>query len=453
MNQINFELLRKKLESPDSLILDLSDKEKYFHDATNHNGTPLAIVMAKTESDITDTILFCKSNNINIVPRGAGTGLSGGCVPVENSILLSTEQIDYINIDPIRSRAVCGPGVITKDLVDMAANFNLTYPPDPASFDESTLGGNVAENAGGLRCKKYGVTRDYILGLKVIDKNGKIIKTGCYNNYKGFNLTDILIGSEGTLVIIAEISVQLIDLPKIGDTILATFNNPKDCANTVFDIVRSGLIPTVMEFLDSDAAACSNEYEKNEGIDQKAAGILLIETSFENRETETSKIEKICNKNSCSYLEIEPDQNKADNLWKIRRNLSKASKEIASLRISEDIVVPVSKFPELVSFVSEMNQESEIRINSFGHAGDGNLHVNFLSNDTSHKNRIKIGNLIKSLMIKTLELGGSLSGEHGIGIEKKQFLPMELNLQTLNFMIAFKNLFDPDNYINPNKIF
>ena len=289
--------------------------------------------------------------------------------------------------------------------------------------------------------------------MKAIDQNGKIIKTGCYNNYKGFNLTDIFIGSEGTLVIIAEISVQLIDLPKIGNTILATFNNPEGCANSVFSIVRSGLIPTVMEFLDSDAAACSNEYEKNEGIDQTAAGILLIETSFENREMETSEIKKICNQNSCSYLKVEPDQNKADKLWKIRRNLSKASKEIASLRISEDVVVPVSKFPELVSFVSKINQESEIRINSFGHAGDGNLHVNFLSNDTSDKNRIKVENLTKSLMIKTIELGGSLSGEHGIGIEKKQFLPMELNLQTLNFMVAFKNLFDPDNYINPNKIF
>ncbi|RKX18268.1 MAG: hypothetical protein DRP35_09535, partial [Candidatus Zixiibacteriota bacterium] len=232
-----------------------------------------------------------------------------------------------------------------------------------------------------------------------------------------------------------------------------TFNNPEGCANSVFSIVRSGLIPTVMEFLDSDAAACSNEYEKNEGIDQTAAGILLIETSFENREMETSEIKKICNQNSCSYLKVEPDQNKADKLWKIRRNLSKASKEIASLRISEDVVVPVSKFPELVSFVSKINQESEIRINSFGHAGDGNLHVNFLSNDTSDKNRIKVENLTKSLMIKTIELGGSLSGEHGIGIEKKQFLPMELNLQTLNFMVAFKNLFDPDNYINPNKIF
>ena len=453
MNQKLFELLREKLKSPENLILDLSDKEKYFHDATDHCGTPLAIVMAETESDITETILFCKSNDINIVPRGAGTGLSGGCVPVENSILLSTELIDYINIDPIRKRAVCGPGVITKDLVDLAANFDLTYPPDPASYDESTLAGNVAENAGGLRCKKYGVTRDYILGLKAIDENGKIIKTGCYNNYKGFNLTDLFIGSEGTLVVIIEISVQLVDLPKIGNTILATFDNPEDCANTVFDIVRSGLIPTVMEFLDSDAAACSNEYEKNEGIDQAAAGILLIETSFENREMETSEIKKICNQNSCSYLKIEPDQNKADGLWEIRRNLSKASKAIAIIRISEDIVVPVSKFSELVSFVSKINQESEIRINSFGHAGDGNLHVNFLSNDTSHKNRIKIQYLTKSLMIKTIELGGSLSGEHGIGIEKKQYRPMELNLQTLNFMIAFKNIFDPNNYINPNKIF
>ncbi|NOY88269.1 MAG: FAD-binding protein, partial [FCB group bacterium] len=384
--------------------------------------------------------------------RGAGTGLSGGCVPVPNGIVLSLERLRKLDIDTKHKIAYIGPGLITKELVDATAEFGLTYPPDPASFEESTIGGNVAENAGGLRCKRFGVTKDYVIGLKAVTIKSKIINTGIYNDSEGFALGDIFTGSEGTLVIIFEIAVRLIPLPSLGNTILVAFDSSKNAAQAVSDINNSGIIPTVMEFLDGDAAACSNQYEKNEGLDNVAA-ILLMETSDKTKEHQTSIIKKICERNRYSYMRIEHNPQKAQNLWKIRRNLSKAVTEITAIRISEDVAVPNSKFPLLVEFVENMNHTSSLRINSFGHAGDGNLHVNFLSTDSNEKDYKLIEKNIEKLLNKAIELGGTLTGEHGIGLAKREFLPLEFGPTTISYMKKIKDIFDPLNLMNPDKIF
>jgi glycolate oxidase len=448
----DFQSLKPLLSEPLSLVTDLSGFDKYLKDATERTGEPGAILLAANRDDILAAVRFCHEHHIAITPRGAGTGLSGGCVPSSDSLVISTERLTHLDIRPSDNIAFCGPGVITKQLMDAASAHGLTYPPDPASYEESTLGGNVAEGAGGLRCKRYGVTKDYILGLEAVTIDGQTIRTGIYNHQQGFNIEDVLIASEGTLAIITEIAVQLIPSPGRGTTILAAFSTPSDAARTVEAITSSGMIPTVLEYIDGDAAACSNAYEKTEGLDE-AAAVLLIETAPEDPEGQSRAVRHFCEANRSTFLRIEADPARAEHLWRVRRNISKAIKSMAKVRISEDVAVPNSKFPILVQFVAEMNASSPLRINAFGHAGDGNLHVCFLSESGSQHDLKLIDEAVDRLMKKTLELGGSLTGEHGIGLAKSRYLSWEFDRPTLRAMRAVKDVFDPDGLLNPRKIF
>lgn len=444
--------LRSRLTNSDSLIPVFSEHEKYLTDATEQKGDAFALVMAERESDVVAVVQFCAENKLCVVPRGAGSGLSGGCVPSRGSLVLSTELINHIEINTASRSAVCGPGAITKDLVDAALPFGLTYPPDPASYAESTMGGNVAENAGGLRCKRFGVTRDYVIGLRGVLPDGNVITSGMLGSAGGFSIGDLFIGSEGTLAILTELAVRLIPMPARGATILVAFDRPEDAAQTVSDITGAGIVPTVLEFLDGDAAACSNQYEKTDGLESVAA-LLLIETSGEYRDQQTEAIGKLCTKNHASHLRVETDTHLAEQLWKVRRNLSKAVKEIASIHISEDVAVPNSQFPALVSWVADLNRKSSLRINAFGHAGDGNLHVYFLSTEGSEQDKELIETLIESLLKKAVALGGTLSGEHGIGLAKRKYLALEYDEPTLGSMRTIKATLDPSNLFNPGKIF
>ncbi len=384
--------------------------------------------------------------------RGAGTGYTGGAVPVKNGLVLSLERMKKLEVFPEKKQAHCGPGIITKELMDESVKHSLFYAPDPASYDESTLGGNVAENAGGLHCKKYGVTKDYIIGLRAVTIEGELIKTGVYNESDIYDLTQIIIGSEGLLAAVTEIAVRLIDLPITGPTILSAFNYCEDSANTVAEIIAAGIIPSVMEYMDRDAVECSNEYEQAISLDNTQA-ILLIETSGSKADREADKIETICRKNNAVYLKRELDTAKSEKLWKIRRNLSKAIKASAESKISEDICVPPSKLPELVAYIADMNARLPLRINSYGHAGDGNLHVNFLADSDSNKELEIIDTCIKQVFAKTLQLGGTLTGEHGIGLTKKDYLHLEFNDATLIKMKQIKSVFDSNNLLNPGKMF
>lgn len=452
MNKADLRELSRLLQEPASLITDLIGQEDYFRDATEEKVVPLAIVFAQSEDDVIATVRFCQKHRVPIIARGAGTGLSGGCVPVEGGLVLSTEKINHLQIDPSKKRAVCGPGVITKDVKDTAEKHGLTYPPDPASYEECTLGGNVAECAGGLRCRRFGVTKDYVLGLKAVTVDGEILKTGVYNNNQGFALGDILIGSEGTLAVITEITVSLIKTPSVGATILAGFENARDAAQTVTDITGAGIIPTVMEFIDADAVECSIQYEKSEHL-QKGMAALLIETSGEDVENQTASIRTFCEKNHSSLIHVENDPAKAENLWQVRRNVSNAIKEAARAKISEDTVVPNSQIPALIDFVAEMNRTGPLRINTFGHAGDGNIHVSFLSMTGTDEELRLINEGIEKVLKKVIALGGTLTGEHGIGLAKNKYLGLEFDAATLDYMKRLKQVFDPDNILNPGKIF
>jgi glycolate oxidase len=451
MGRIDFDDLSGSLASSTALITDITDRDAYLHDATEERGTPLAIVFAECEDDIVATVDFCRRHNLPLVARGAGTGLSGGCVPIDGGLVISTERMKGLRIDARQRTAVCGPGLITKQLVDAATEYGLTYPPDPASYDESTLGGNVAEGAGGLRCKRFGVTKDYVIGLRAVTADGRILKTGIFCDHQAFGLGDLLIASEGTLAVISEIGVRLIETPAIGTTILAAYGSPEDAAQTVSDITRTGIVPTVLEYIDGDAAACSNEYEKADWLDDRVAAILLIETRRLGEDTE--KVKHLCRENRCVYLHVEENAAKADRLWTVRRNVSKAMKALAKYRVSEDVAVPNSRFPVLVAFVAEMNRRSPLRINAYGHAGDGNLHVNFMSMTGSDTELVAMEPEIERLLKRAVELGGTLTGEHGIGLAKRKYLPYEFGVATLDYMKRVKRLFDPANIFNPGKIF
>ncbi len=453
MNSAQVEQLRKLLKAPGSLLSGPSIDEKYAHDATSFEAVPFALLIAETADDVVAAVRFCYSQDIPITPRGAGTGLSGGCIVSPNGLLISVEKLRGMEIIPEKKLAICEPGIITKVLQDAAATHGLTYPPDPASYEESTLGGNVAENAGGLRCKRYGVTKDYVLGIEAVLADGSVLKTGYFNSDRGFALGDLLVGSEGTLGIVTRLALKLIDLPGRGETILVAFDDPKMSAQTVSDINTAGIIPTVMEFLDGDAAACSNEYEKSDGFDQKVAAILLLETSDRNSQDQAKRIRQICEKNHCSYWRSETDPAQAEILWKIRRNLSKAVKAMAGLRISEDVAVPNSRFPDLVEFVADMNRQSQLRINAFGHAGDGNLHVNFMAEDDNPVNRLEVDRWVQILMRQTLAFGGTLTGEHGIGLAKRHLIDLEFPSETLKLMTDIKVALDPRSLLNPDKLY
>lgn len=433
------------------LILDIDRLPDYFRDASEIKSRPGAIFFAESETDVIEAINLCHESGIPIVFRGAGTGYTGGAVPTSGCLVLSLENMKKLEIDPGKRRAFCGPGLITRDLMDKASENNLYYPPDPASYDESTLGGNVAENAGGLHCKKYGVTKDYIIGLRAVTIEGELLETGVYSESDLFDITGILIGSEGLLAAVTEIAVRLIDKPQTGATILSAFYNTEHAARVVSQVIREGIVPSVMEYMDGDAVKASNKYEKTLEI-ESADAILLFETSGEKAESQAARIHEICNEHKASDLRKEDNPEKADSLWKIRRNLSKAVKASAKEKIAEDVCVPPSKLPELVSFVAELNKEYPIRVNSYGHAGDGNLHVNFLIEDEVFDSSI-IDEGVERLFQKTLSLGGTLTGEHGIGLTKKKFLPLEFDDFTLNCMKNIKSVFDTNNLLNPEKMF
>jgi glycolate oxidase len=434
------------------LILEIDEEDKYCRDASEISVRPPAILFAQSEADVIAAVKFCRDQNIPIVFRGAGTGYTGGAIPVSNGLLLSFENLKKLELDYDRRIAFCGPGLITAELMKKAEEYSLFYPPDPASFEESTLGGNVAECAGGLHCKKYGVTKDYVIGLKMITADGITLQTGIYSDGGLFNITDVIIGSEGLLTAIVEIALRLIERPRMGPTILAAFSYMEDAARAVAEITRRGIIPSVMEFMDSDSVASSLEYEKPIDLDNVGA-VLLLETTGDDCQVRSKEIERICRNYKTVYVRTESDPDKTSQLWKVRRNISNAVKASARQKTSEDVCVPPSKLPDLVAFVSRLNEEYPIRINSFGHAGDGTLHVNFLSQSDHEGEAALIRKAVKQLFLKTLQLGGTISGEHGIGLTKKEFLPLEFDGLTLKYMKIFKDAFDPQNLFNPGKMF
>ena len=447
----------ENIAGKENVVEDKETRICYSYDATNLKYLPDLIVYPRTREQISEILKLANEANFPVIPRGAGTGFTGGALPVEGGVVLVLTKMNKIlKIDPEDLLAIVEPGVVTFDLQQEVEKIGLFYPPDPASLKSSTLGGNVAECAGGPRAVKYGTTKDYILGLEVVLPTGEVISTGVITvkGVVGYDLTKLLVGSEGTLGIVTKIVLRLLPLPKAKRTMLAIFPSIDAAAMTVSQIISSRIIPTTLEFMDNATIRCVEDY-MHLGLPVEAGALLIIEVDGapECLVTEIDEIQKICRANQALEVKVAGDQKEADELWKARRAVSAAVVKLNPTKINEDITVPRSKVAEILKRVEAIAKKYNLIIVNFGHAGDGNIHVNVLI-DKQKKDEVQRSHAaVEEIFKATLALGGTLSGEHGVGITKAPYIGLELGDLGLEVMKRIKKAFDPNNIMNPGKIF
>ncbi len=451
-------MAKKKIEDilPHRVLTDKEDLFCYGFDASSTEGIPSAVVKPINTQEVAEVAAFANEYETPIVPRGAGTGMTGGAVPMEDVIVLSLEGMNRIlEIDTQNMVAVVEPGVINGHLQEKLEEKGLFYPPDPASLKFCTLGGNVAENAGGPRAIKYGVTKDYVLGLETVLPDGRVIMTGgkTYKGVVGYDLTRLLVGSEGTLGIITKMFLKILPMPEEVVTLLCTYDSLDAAARTVSAITTSPIIPRTLEIMDRESIIAVEKY-KNFGLPQDAEALLLIEVdgSHASVSIDAEKIASICTSNK-GNVSIADDTYAKQRLWDARRAISPALYKISPTKINEDIVVPRSRVADILKTLRDIAERSNLTIANFGHAGDGNIHVNVMTDKNNPEKHKKAVSAIKEIFEATLKLGGTISGEHGVGITKKQYIDMELSDTNIELMKAIKRVFDPKGILNPGKIF
>ncbi|MEC4676122.1 MAG: FAD-linked oxidase C-terminal domain-containing protein [Nitrospirota bacterium] len=449
MNELS-ELLPGKISTePEDLVC-------YGFDASGLEAHPSAVVWPLNVSDVVKIMNFAYANGVPVVPRGAGTGMTGGAIPSGSAIVISFERMNRIlDVDRENLTVLVEPGVINGKLQRELERHQLFFPPDPTSMNFCTIGGNVAENAGGPRAVKYGVTRDYVMGLEAVLPDGKVINTGkkTAKGVVGYDLTSLLTGSEGTLAVITEIRLKTLPLPEDVITLLVLFRELEQSGNAVSDIISHGIIPRTLEFLDREAINAVENY-KPVGLPRDVAAMLLIELdgapSVINREAE--QVYDICGRLGGDAVMAE-DSAARNKLWESRRALSPALYHLSPSKINEDIVVPRSRIPDMLKILSRLSEETGIKIVNFGHAGDGNIHVNLMVDRNNREEYGKARKLVKEIFGYVLGMGGTISGEHGIGLTKSDYISMEIKPEELDLMKKIKNIFDPGNILNPGKIF
>lgn len=434
----------------------LEDRKCYSYDARTDGVAPDMVVFPSSAEEVSQILILANRHVFPVIPRGQGTGLTGGSVPVNGGVVLVFTRMNKIlEIDTENLIAIVEPGAITFEIQEEVARYGLFYPPDPASYKYSSIGGNAAECAGGPNSLKYGVTRDYVLGLEVVQPTGEIINTGVktMKGVVGYDLTRLFVGSEGTLGVITKIILKLVPLPEAKATILALFREVEEAAESVSAIIAARIVPSAIEFMDKASIKCS-EQANPMGFPEGLGGLLLIEVDGDNEsiQSQAKKVQKIILEKNAVRCTVTQDPKEADTLWKARRTLSQATYNLNPVKIAEDVVVPRSKIPTLIRALEEMEKRFGIPILSFGHAGDGNFHVSIMIKDTP-EDREKAEEAVKEIFTETIRLGGTLSGEHGIGLSKAAYLGMELSPEVMNTMKKIKRLFDPNNILNPGKIF
>jgi len=447
----------KNIVGKENVVEDKETRICYSYDATNLRYLPDLIVYPFNREQISAILKLANEARFPVIPRGAGTGFTGGTLPVEGGVVLVLTKMNRVlQIDPENLVAVVEPGVVTYHLQQEVEKIGLFYPPDPASLKSSTIGGNVAECAGGPRAVKYGVTKDYVLGLEVVLPTGEIITTGVQTvkSVVGYDLTKLLVGSEGTLGIITKIILRLLPLPKAKRTMLAMFPDIEAAATTVSQIIASRIIPTTLEFMDNATIRCVEDY-LHMGLPVEAGALLIIEVDGapEALNGEVGEIQKICQANRAIDTKVAKDDKEAEELWKARRAVSSAVVKLNPTKINEDVTVPRSKVANLLRQMEAISKKHNLIIVNFGHAGDGNIHVNVLIDRRKPGEEERAHVAVKEIFEATLGLGGTLSGEHGIGITKAPYLAMELGDMGVKVMKRIKQSFDPNNILNPGKIF
>ncbi len=425
----------------------------YSYDATRRESLPWAVVRPRSSREISEMLRLANRERFPVVPRGAGTGMSGGSIPIQGGVVLSLERMNHIlEIDEQDFIAVVEPGVLTGDLQREVESRGLFYPPDPASHKFCTLGGNVAECAGGLRAVKYGVTKDYVLGLEVVLPTGEIIKTGArtVKSVAGYDLTKLIVGSEGTLGVVTRITVRLLRLPETVRTLAAFFNEVPVAAKTASAIMAS-VLPRALEFVDQAALRAVEGYLK-EDLSHGAAAMLLAEVDgpAESTAREADRIAEIMVQNGAVRVDRAGTDAERERLWKARRAISPALYAIKPKKLNEDIVVPRSRIADSLREIAAIAERYGLLIVNFGHAGDGNIHMNIMFDEADTP---KAEAAVKEVFASTLRLGGSITGEHGIGLSKALYLPMELGPEAIGAMRRIKQALDPNDILNPGKIF
>ena len=457
---MSFNIFKKKNEEsfplPDRVSTDAEELFCYSFDASSNRGEPSAVVKPLSTDEVSQVVAFANRQLTPIVPRGAGTGMTGGAVPVKDAIILSLDGMNRIlEIDEKNMIAVVEPGVINGHLQEKLEPKGLFYPPDPASMNFCTLGGNIAENAGGPRAIKYGVTREYVLGLEVVLPDGRVMMTGgrTYKNVVGYDLTHLIVGSEGTLCVVTKIFLKVLPAPAETMTLLCTYSEINDAALTVSRINSSGIVPRVLEFMDNESIRAVENYRKF-GLPTDAEALLLIEVDGSRASVteEGDKIASICASLN-GKVSIAEDMFAKKRIWEARRAISPALNRIKPTKINEDIVVPRGRIPEMMQALREISEKYDLKIVSFGHAGDGNIHVNVMTDRNNKDEYDNAQRSVKDIFEAVLKLGGSISGEHGIGLTKKQYIGMELSDTSIELMKSLKKVFDPNGIMNPGKIF
>jgi len=431
----------------------------YGADALKRGHPADAVVMPANTAEVSAIAALCNETRTPLVPRGGGTGYTGGAVPVHGGVVISLERLNKIlEIDELNLLCVVEPNCITGDIQDAVEQVGLFYPPDPASLRQSAIGGNVAECAGGPRAFKYGVTKAYVLGLEAVLPNGEIIRTGgkVVKNVVGYDLTQLLVGSEGTLAIITRITLRLVPKPPVQVTMRASFPSVRHAVNAVTNLIRARVVPAALELIDGDCLeAVAQALNVRSLAPAGTAALLLLEVDgiAEQVAAEAMRVEKACaDAGATEFLRAKDDAERQE-LWRVRRELSPSLKMITPLKFNHDIVVPKGRVPELFELVDRIKAQFKLRIPCFGHVGDGNIHVNIMVTP-GDDDEIRRAHEAEGVLFRgAIALEGSISGEHGIGFAKAPYLAMELNAATIETMKRVKQAFDPNGILNPGKIF
>lgn len=440
-----------------AVVADPDAIERYSHDESGAGPfPPSAVVFPKTAEEVSAVMRFAVATGIPVTPRGAGTGQSGGALASLGGIVLSLERMTAVReIDAGDLVAVAEPGVILGDLQRAVLAEGLFYPPDPASLDMCTLGGNVAENAGGPRAVKYGVTRDYVLGLEVVLPTGEIVRTGrrAPKGVAGYDLTALLVGSEGTLGIVTEVTLKLLARPRRVETALFVFGDMVAAARAVVDITRAGLTPRTLEFIDHVAIAHVRPKVPELPIPEGAGAVLLVEMDGATDAVldDIVRVDACARKAGASSTVVAEGEAQRATLWRARRMVSPCLVEANRFKVAEDAAVPRSRVADLVAAFHRIAAAHRLRACAFGHAGDGNLHLNFLFDDSSLKP--EVDRAVDELFRAVIEMRGTITGEHGVGLTKRRFLPWEQSARIIELQKALKRTIDPRGILNPGKIF
>ena len=447
----------KGIAGSDNVLTSKEDRLCYAYDATNQLFLPDAVVFPSNVEEISKVLKLANSERFYVTPRGAGTGLSGGSVPEKGGVVLSLERMRRIlKIDTKNLIAVVEPGVVNFELQMELGRAGLFFPPEPTSLRYCTIGGNIAECAGGPRSVKYGVTRDYVLGLEVVLPTGEIMETGTQTvkGVTGYDLTRLIVGSEGTLGIVTKSTLRLLPFPKAVNTILAIFNDECAAGNAAAEIIISGVKPSAVEFMDMTSVKCTRESERFDfQVDNGALLLIELDGERESLERRSGAVRDICLREGAVNPRMVTSKNEVKDLWCMRRAISPSLVKIRPDKIVNDVVVTLSVVSEFLQGARKIEKDKGVIMALFGHAGEGNIHVNIMLDKNDAEEAGKAKEAVDSIINLTIGLGGTISGEHGIGMTKRAYAGMELHPVAFEVMRKIKGVLDPNGILNPGKIF